>query len=414
MRPVVSAIALLVCAASTALAQQPDGDTRESSLLTTAGISGSIRGAYWSSSRSLDDDEHIAAWAVRLKAAPRLPGPVSFVLDTWAHAVTAGADGDARVRAREAMLKFSAGPVDVRAGRQIIAWGRADGINPTDNLTPRDTTLLLPDDEDERMGTTSAVVTYFKGGLSVTGVWLPEFRAPGFAVPIPPDISVRRDDDRWPGDQWAARLDRSGGAIDWSLSLFNGRDLSPSVATAANGFTIAHRPIRVFGGDAAATLGRVGVRAEAAYVDTDDRDGLDPLVRNPYLHVVAGLDRTWREYLNVNAQYVFRRVTGRLEATHGDPIALINTAIWSESNRIQHGGTLRVAHQWLRETLKGEVAAVVFAEPYALLVRSRAEYAISDRSLVSIGADMMRGDDGSAFGSLRRNSTFLTELRWDF
>ena len=31
--------------------------------------------------------------------------------------------------------------------------GRADRINPTDNLTPRDFTLLVPDDEDQRFGT---------------------------------------------------------------------------------------------------------------------------------------------------------------------------------------------------------------------------------------------------------------------
>ncbi|MBI3605573.1 MAG: hypothetical protein HY202_06050 [Nitrospirae bacterium] len=40
-------------------------------------------------------------------------------------------------------------------GKQIVVWGRADGINPTDNLTPHDFTVLLPFEDDQRFGTTA-------------------------------------------------------------------------------------------------------------------------------------------------------------------------------------------------------------------------------------------------------------------
>lgn len=45
-------------------------------------------------------------------------------------------------------------------GRQIVVWGRADGINPTDNLSPRDYTRLVPDETDQRLGNDAIKLTY--------------------------------------------------------------------------------------------------------------------------------------------------------------------------------------------------------------------------------------------------------------
>ncbi len=42
---------------------------------------------------------------------------------------------DTRVKLREAYVNAYIGPLDLRFGKQIIVWGRADGINPTNNLT---------------------------------------------------------------------------------------------------------------------------------------------------------------------------------------------------------------------------------------------------------------------------------------
>jgi hypothetical protein len=37
---------------------------------------------------------------------------------------------------REAYVNAYLGPLDLRIGQQIIVWGRADALNPTNNLTP--------------------------------------------------------------------------------------------------------------------------------------------------------------------------------------------------------------------------------------------------------------------------------------
>ena len=53
----------------------------------------------------------------------------------------------------------------------------------------------------------------------------------------------------------------------------------------------------------AANAGRFALRAEAAYVDTEDSDGLDPFTKNPFLFVVAGA---------VPFTYVGARLSSRL------------------------------------------------------------------------------------------------------
>ena len=150
------------------------------------GVTGAVRAGYWSSTRNLDDEQHVGAGMLWLKTSRRLSGRVSFLAEGWTSLRGPLEDGDATGEVREAFVDVRLGRFDVRAGRQIIAWGRADGINPTDNLSGQDLTLLVPDDADRRLGTTAVRASYYAGDLSFTGVWLPEFRGHEFALPAPP------------------------------------------------------------------------------------------------------------------------------------------------------------------------------------------------------------------------------------
>jgi hypothetical protein len=72
----------------------------------------------------------------------------------------------------------------LRIGEQIIAWGRADGINPTDNLTPRDFVVLLPPEEDQRFGTTAIKLdTYLSQELTFTAFASSFFEPAKFPLP---------------------------------------------------------------------------------------------------------------------------------------------------------------------------------------------------------------------------------------
>jgi hypothetical protein len=311
-------------------------------------------------------------------------------------------------------------------------WGRADRINPTDNLTPRDFTLLVPEEDDQRFGTPAARATLqAPAGLSVTGIWLPVFTPHRIPLAPEPGVTFRelRPSVASSRAQWAAKIERTGQAVDWSLSYFDGLDLFPDLGIGraelgpggapAVEVLLRHRRLRVIGADAAATLGRFGLRGEAAYALAADRAGEDPATKNPYLFGVLGIDRTFFEYLNVNVQYLFRAVVNfRDPRAIPDPparaVAIQHAIISQELDRYQHGASIRVSHKWLHETLEAEVAGVFTFTRGDYAIRPKVVYAFTDRVTGTLGGDLFRGPRHSFFGRIRAASAVFAELKLSF
>lgn len=406
-----------------------DSDVAQAGVFGRLGMTGAVRGGYWSSTRNLDAESPLGAGMLWLKTSRRLSDGVSFLAEGWTSLRGPLEDGDATGELREAFVDLRSGRLDVRAGRQIIAWGRADGVNPTDNLSGHDLTLLVPDDADRRLGTTAVRASYYLGDVSLTGVWLPEFRGHEFALPAPPPgVAFVREDDRWPGDQWAVRVEQTGRTADWSVSYFRGKDMAPDLGidAVAAGIRLSHHRVRVLGADMTANLGRFGLRAEGAYAETEDTRGADPFTKNPFVFIVAGADRTWGGLLNLNVQYLFRYVLDdpeadlqvRLNEGESDGFASVvatqQAILNSQTRRAQHGTSFRIAYKWLHETLEAEVAAAAYVRPKGATVRPKVVYAVTDDWKVLAGAEIFRGERSSLFGLLRPNSIGYIELRWSF
>ena len=382
-------------------------------------VTGSVRAGYWSSTRDLDRRAPLGAGMLWVKVRAPLSGRATLLTEGWAALRGPPDSSNATVELREAFITIASRALDVRLGRQILAWGRADGVNPTGNLAAEDLTLLTPDDGDRRLGTTTAVASYFVAGASLSGVWLPEFRGDRF--PLPRGGSFLNERRAWPGDQWALRVERTGGSVDWSASLFQGLDLTPDLTlTATPGLTaLRHHRIRVVGADAATALGRFGVRAEAAYVHTADGAGTDPFIKNPFLFAVVGADRTFDGRFNLNVQYVLRRVARYRPVADDDApdVAVLATQqaiLSSQTRRTQYGGSMRASYLWLHETLETEWAAVAYVTPRGIAMRPKVTYSLSDRVSAIVGAEVFRGTSGSVFRLLRPNSVTFLEARWGF
>ena len=74
---------------------------------------------------------------------------------------------------REAYVNAYLGPFDLRLGKQIIVWGRADALNPTNNLTPVDFRIRSPLEDDIRLGNVGARAFLRLGAVRLEGVWMP-------------------------------------------------------------------------------------------------------------------------------------------------------------------------------------------------------------------------------------------------
>jgi hypothetical protein len=240
-------------------------------------------------------------------------------------------------------------------------------------------------------------------------------------------VTFVREREEWPGDQWALRVEQTGREVDWSVSYFRGHDLTPDLgaqlAPAMSDrevtVSLSHHRVSVVGADLAGNMGRIGLRAEGAYVDTEDTGRRDPFTRYPFLFIVVGGDRTFREYLNLNVQYVYRFVRDDRSTAEGlsateAGIATLQRVLNSQTRRVQHGASFRVGYKWLRETLEGEGAAVGFFGPDGVALRPKMAYTASDSWKVVLGAELYRGQSSSLFGLLRPNSTAYMEARWSF
>lgn len=396
------------------------------SLAEWGRVSGSLRTGYWSSSRSLDDRSHLATTALWLKAEPRLGNNVSLTVEGWVRNEQLFRKEETDEELREAYVDVRLGQLDLRLGKQIIVWGRADRLNPTDNLTPRNVTLLESDDNnDQRVGVTGMKASYYLGGLSLTGIWLPEFIP--YTIPLrqpAPPVTLH---ERAPGNtfgQWAVRVEQTGGQVDWSLSFFEGFDRFPDVklgrmSPVSVAVFLTHNRIQVIGADAATTIGRYGLRGEAAYTFTQDGSGKSPLIKNPFFYLVLGGDRTFLEYLNINCQYFLRVVNSFHNPVKvADPLqramALRLAAITSQRGQVQNGASLRVSYKWFNETLEGELAGVLSFTRLDFALRPKLTYAFTDRWKGLVGADIFRGAKNVLFGRLRKNSGVYVELRYSF
>lgn len=387
---------------------------------------GSLRGSYWSMVHNASGADDIGNADLWLKVTPHLTEDTTLVAEGWSRASTTPANisnpNKTTGRLREGYLNTSYGAADFRIGKQIIVWGRADQLNPTDNLSPRDNSQLFVEPDDQRHGTIAAKATYnftnAFSGLAASAIWLPVFR-PNI-LPISPPVGISFTEIIPAKDQYAFKLEQTGREIDWSLSYFNGYDLNPDLGLRTpQNLALNHHRIRVLGADAATVIGRYGVRSEIAYTWTEDKSGDDPFTKNPFLYWVTGADRTFLEYLNINLQYFARRVTdfqnpNAIANPQVLPVAIQQSIISSQQDGFQQGMSLRIANKWLNETLDAELAAIYNFTRQDYLLRPKISYAFNDHWRGNLGVNIFRGKNGSFFGLLKNRSAAFAEIRYGF
>jgi hypothetical protein len=412
----------LLLAAGLAAATRP---TFAQTPLEELGLSTSLRLGAWYSDRSLNEEEGFLPAMAWLRLQPAEVDGVLLRLEGWVATrdLTHGdlGDGDGiNGELREAYLGWFGERHELRIGRQIVVWGRADRLNPTDNIGSRDARLLVPEDDDQRRGILMARERLALGDYTLDLFWLPEFRPNRFPIRMPPPgIALRDVDHAWEPAQFAAKVERTGADLDWSLSYFDGLDRNADFALEPAALRLVHNRIRVLGADAAATLGRYGLRGEIAYAHTEDGDGDDPTVKNPFVFAVAGGDRSFFQYLNVNLQYF-----ARLTRHYRDPRDIANPALRTAAigaaaasgqlDPFQHGMSARIAYSWLNETLDTELAAIAVFSDGSVALRPKIVYRAADALRLTVGADLLRGGETDTFGRLRDNSTVFVELRYGF
>jgi hypothetical protein len=334
----------------------------------------------------------------------------------------------------EAFLDVYFDDFDLRLGKQIISWGKADAANPTNNLSPTDYSNLL--DEDD-IGVVAANVNYYLNDWNIQFVGVPGFtptrlpprgtrfsflpdepvslEVPG--LPFPLEIPV--EDPELPSNtidnsQFGIRLKTTYRGWDFSASYYDGiNDLPSSELRFGMGplpfpvpvavVPVYHR-FKAIGGDFATTFGRWGLHGEAAQLifDGDEEDAR--------IQYVIGFDYTRSNILFDHDLFIIVEYLGEHVTKEGKAIDT-GTAL----DRIfMSAFATNIKYEFTEFTRLEVVGVIDFDEGDDYYVQPQLVHEVNDNLEVTAGLDLIGGPRNTFFGEFKDNDRFYIKLKYTF
>lgn len=331
-------------------------------------------------------------------------------------------------RLNEAYYRYAGNFFDFTVGRQVIAWGQADGFRLTDVFSVRDLRDPVASDTDSSRLATDALRLRFLHDIftfEITAVplftpdKLPPFSFESgadtefFSIDLPRSkpsdygeigleytLKNAERPRKFTDTEAGARLSFTLPALDFSLSGFYGWDKTPyyertgiikSPPPNINADITLHEKyarIAMAGFDAAIPAGDFLIRLEGAWIGGRRFEPKEimkalsfnqPVEKNQLL-LLAGLDWNYRGWF-ASLQYFEDLIVDRKDDT----------------KRETHEGfvSFNISKTLLRDTLKLSAAGSVGANYGDMFAKLSADYALTDNLHTAIGADVYtKGVDG--------------------
>ncbi len=294
---------------------------------------------------------------------------------------------ESEIALKEAFIEYAGSSFDIRGGRQIVVWGKADGVEITDIVSPKDYTGFSGEEyEDTRLPVIALKGRAFGTFWTVETIWIPLFTPA--QLPVSPDNPLR--EALYPSSSGLtyqfndgtkpSRLKDSefGGRIsfflpwgDFSFCGFSGWNDTPWYESSLDGSTLTLNPeyyrIWMGGMDAAVPFASFVFRAEGAFTGNqrfrDSADDSNYHVRDG-LKILGGLDWNPGGGWSLTGQYFEDWVLG-----HGDSIG--------RDQRTQ-SVSLSLSKSLLRECLELSVMGILNLGDYDSYSFYQADYAFTD------------------------------------
>jgi hypothetical protein len=392
-----------------------------------------------------------------LKAEAKPSDKTRFYADLWLR--TWGLPPSARMadlsnwradlNLREAYIDLYGMPfakLDLRIGRQRIAWGTADKLNPTDNLNPPDLEDIW--DFGRHLGSDAVKLSFYPEAFTFTGIFIPFFEpavlprgnwagifTSGFA--LPPGLSLRSFTDSLivpgenPGENAIVGIKAGRNVLgyDLSLSYVLGRDYLPlprriaiSPADTLGGVNVRSElefpRLHIFGADLAGSIADLGIWLETAVtlpdqeaVLTTDLSALglgvaDSVIRpkKPYVKYVFGVDYTFKNGIYANLQFLHGFIHERSADELEDYImAGLDWKFFEEKFKIMpiSGGVEIKDFRDLKDN-------------YALIYAPEISYRPQDNTDLILGVRWIEGNGTTTFGRAKSQSEIYFRLKYSF
>ncbi len=249
--------------------------------------------------------------------------------------------------------------VDIRVGRQRIAWGSSLFWSPVDIINPFNPTQI---EREERVGVDAVVVDWNYNDLSKVSM-----------VYAAHDGSVRNTS----AIRWSTNIKR----YDWSVTAGQFRDDT------------------VVGIDFAGQLGAVGMRGEWTQTSSP--------IDGQYQRAVFGADYSFPNTLTFMVELYYNG-QGKSDISNYD------------FNRLLSGKTQSLARRYLGALVGYDLSTLWKLENYYIqnlddkseFLYLRLVISVTDNIELSAGTQLYKGKSGSEYGALEDNMTF--QMQWFF
>lgn len=335
---------------------------------------------------------------------------------------------------KEAYIDFGNDFASLRAGKQIIIWGKADGVQIVDIICPQDNTTLAGSSiKDKRIAVDAALFNLHSEMLSLDLVAVPVFT--GAKMPVKSDNPLNaimfpaKSEGKtivWEEDENVDfTLNNMQGGVrfsawlpfaDFAASFYTGLDHNAVYTAKADSSKITmssnHKRLWMAGFETAVPAGNFVLRAESAFIagrnfsgkKWEDNGGSMECVphKSRQLCALAGFD--WNiAGATVTAQYI-------------EDILLDYDSVEIERKKRMPKATLSLEKSFLHDLLTLSFSGIMNLNDKDCAFCPSAEYEISDSLKVKAGSDIYtKGQDSSStYGKLKEASCAHIRLTYSF
>jgi hypothetical protein len=336
-----------------------------------------------------------------------------------------GVTKDVYADIREGYASYTAGPLEFRAGRQIITWGVGDLLFISD-VFPKDWESFFAGRPPEylKLGVDGARVDYSSQALNVDLVVLPFFTSDRLPSPerflfFNPYAAIPEQHQEEPetnlgNTEVALRISRRVAGFDTSIYAYRGfwRDPSVRLDNPVNptSATLFFPVLSVYGLSVQRNgLGGV-VSMEAGYYDSrDDRSGANPAIPNSQSRALAGYQReAWKDFTVGFQGYaeVMRDYTAyRRSLPAGTPA----------QDHIRGVLTTRLTQYLHYQTWRLSLFAAYSPTDEDYFLQPAISYKVTEKFSVGFGASVFGGQrETTYFGQFDKSDNVWSNLRFDF
>jgi len=306
--------------------------------------------------------------------------------------------------------------LDVKAGRQVVVWGKMDNIRVTDILNPLNLREFgATDIEDLRLPVNMLKMDGYILNWTITGMVIPEIRfnknpeyGSDFYPADSPPIHEEIPENGFEHMEYA--LSASGIFSGWDVAFY-WTDVYSDTAHMERlpGFfqvELAHARIQLYGTAFNIAFGNWLLKAEAAYIDglkyfnTDD----DTYSRTDY---GVGIEFSGFTEATLGVEMVQRQIHDYEDVLENQPDNLEETSTQS---------AVRLSKNWLNDTLSLTLFASAFGADLkkGSLQRYELAYDLSDGLLVKGGLVAYQSGATTGFDSIQDNDRLFLEFKYSF